>query len=108
MSTSIDYEAVEILPHGRNQFGPSDLSDSASDSVGTLSEVTDSDSNGTGDRASVESAPTETEVDIPPDISPDKIVRSADGVPVSEGGDDTYEDEELDLEDDDLRGRIPN
>ena len=101
MPSSLDIDAVEILPQVRNEYGPSDLSDSASDSVGTLAEFTDSDSNGTGDRSSVESiAPSQTENDIAPDISPDKIVRSVDGgEDEDDGGDDTYEDDELDARD---------
>ena len=106
MPSSIDVTAIETLQPVRNEYGPSDLSDSASDSVGTSAEFTDSDSNGTGDRPSVERpAPTQTENDIAPDISPDKIVPAVDGGEVEDGGeddggDDTFEDDELDVRDD--------
>ncbi|MDB5802050.1 MAG: hypothetical protein JWL63_2989 [Rhodocyclales bacterium] len=73
MSSSLDPDAVEVLPRRHGEYGPSDTSDSASDVIGTQSEETDSDSAGTGERSSVESiAPSETERDIAPDkvISP--------------------------------------
>ena len=73
MSSSLDPDAIDIIQRRHGEYGPSDTSDSASDVVGTQSEETDSDSVGTGERASVESiAPSETERDIVPDkvISP--------------------------------------
>ena len=97
MSSSLDPDAVEIIPRHHNEYGPSDTSDSASDVAGSDAQEADT-STGTGERSSVEStAPTETENDLAPDISPDKVVHSPDGE--SDGGDDTYEDEELNVRD---------
>ncbi len=67
MSSSLDPDAVEIIVHHHNEYGPGDTSDSASDVGG--SELQESDtSTGTGERSSAESvAPSETEHDISPD-----------------------------------------
>lgn len=89
MSTTLDLDAIYTIRPSHNEYGPSDTSDSASDVVGTVAEESDSDSTGTGDRASVEFvAPSETENDLAPDISPDQIVHSLSGARLSAGEDD--------------------
>jgi hypothetical protein len=77
MASSLDPDAIEVSPDIQSpEFGPSDTSDSASDVVGTGMEASDSDSRGTGERASVDSpAPSETDEDI----SPDKVEKGPQG-----------------------------
>ena len=81
MSSSLDPDAIEIIPRHQGEYGPSDTSDSASDVVGTQSAESDSDSVGTGERSSVESiAPSETEQDI----APDKVITPLEPEPEEE------------------------
>ena len=60
---------------GADLLGPSDNSDSGSDTVGTWETHADSDAVGTGERGSVTPGPTREGADI----LPDRVVGSADG-----------------------------
>lgn len=96
MHTNRDPEVLDVVQEQRHgEYGPSDTSDSASDVMGTASEATDSDANGTGERQSVEFiAPAQTEQDIPSDGAPNEV--SIEGAEDEQEGDpDNLSDKDL-------------
>ena len=85
-------------PEGRDAelLGPSDNSDSGSDTIGTLEADDESvDSQRTGDRGAVAGAETE----IGADIKPDRVVNLADGEGFPEADPDGMEMTDLDNDD---------
>jgi hypothetical protein len=75
-SSILGGEKAPEQPSGRDAYllGPSDNSDSGSDTVGTWEAHADSDAVGTGERGSV----TPGEAPEGADILPDRVVRAAD------------------------------
>jgi hypothetical protein len=84
-------------PSGRESelLGPSDNSDSGSDTIGTSEAHEDSDSRGTGERGAVAGSDAREGADI----LPDKVVNLADGEGFPEADPDTMEFTDLDSED---------
>src|SRR5205085_9518822 len=84
-------------PSGREAelLGPSDNSDSGSDTVGTSEAHEDSDSRGTGERGAVAGADAREGADI----LPDKVVNLADGEGFPEADPDGMEMTDLDNDD---------
>lgn len=83
--TGID--PVPLEPDGRSaqRLGPSDSSDSGSDTAdgGVADDGTNSDRHRTGERAGVESDVLD---EAPADVSPDAVVRNPDAAPGSDSG----------------------
>ncbi|MGE4242262.1 hypothetical protein [Ramlibacter sp.] len=70
-----DTAPEQPIGRGADLLGPSDNSDSGSDTIGTYEEHADSDSRGTGERGAVAGADMREGADI----APDRIVNLADG-----------------------------
>lgn len=89
-SSILGAEVAPTHPAGRDsdRLGPSDNSDSGSDTVGTPEAHADSDSRGTGERASV----TPGEGREGGDILPDRVVNMQDGEVVADEGPDELTD----------------
>jgi hypothetical protein len=81
-------------PGGRNseRLGPSDNSDSGSDTIGTSERHADSDARGTGERGAVAGADAQEGADI----LPDSVVNLADGEGFPEADPDAQEFTDLD------------
>ena len=86
-------DPAPLQPSGRDagMLGPSDNSDSGSDTIGTHEAHADSDSVGTGERGSVENDDREGG-----DILPDRIVRMGSGTDRVEDDPDAMELTDLD------------
>ena len=84
-------------PSGREAelLGPSDNSDSGSDTIGTFEAHEDSDSRGTGERGAVAGADAREGADI----MPDQVVNLAEGEGFPEADPDAMEFTDLDSED---------
>jgi hypothetical protein len=82
-SSILGADTAPEQPSGRDAslLGPSDNSDSGSDTIGTTEALADSDAAGTGERASV----TPGALDEGADITPDQVVRMADGNEAASG-----------------------
>ncbi|HEY8359463.1 MAG TPA: hypothetical protein VIL30_18590 [Ramlibacter sp.] len=95
-SSILGADVAPSHPSGRDAdlLGPSDLSDSGSDSIGTEAALEDTDSTGTGARGAVAGADAREGSDI----LPDRIVDMADGEGFPEADPDGMEmtDEEND------------
>lgn len=93
-SSILGAETAPTHPEGRGseRLGPSDNSDSGSDTLGTHEAHADSDSRGTGERGSV----TPGEGREGGDILPDRIVNMRDGEVVPDEGDDALVDLDAD------------
>ena len=89
-SSILGAETAPVHPEGRDsqRLGPSDNSDSGSDTLGTHEAHADSDSQGTGERGSV--APGEGREGG--DILPDRVVNMRDGDVVADDSDDAMID----------------
>jgi len=87
-------DSAPIHPSGRDAqlLGPSDNSDSGSDTVGTHEAHADSDAVGTGERGSVSAREGKEGADI----LPDRVVRAEDGNGLPEADPDTQEFTDLD------------
>jgi hypothetical protein len=93
-SSILGAETAPTHPEGRDseRLGPSDNSDSGSDTLGTPEAHADSDSRGTGERGSV----TPGEGREGGDILPDRIVNLRGGEVVADEGDDAMVDLDAD------------
>jgi hypothetical protein len=96
-SSIMGAEPAPEQPSGRDAglLGPSDNSDSGSDTVGTRAAHEDSDSRGTGERGVVAGADAREGADI----LPDRVVNLGDGDGSTELGADAMELTDLDSED---------
>jgi hypothetical protein len=96
-SSILGADRAPAQPSGRDSdlLGPSDRSDSGSDSIGTSEDYDDSDSSGTGARGSVAG----DEAREGSDILPDRIVNLADGEGFPEADPDGMEMTDLDNDD---------
>ncbi|RYF43492.1 MAG: hypothetical protein EOO25_03015 [Comamonadaceae bacterium] len=95
-----DRAPVQPSGKGADLLGPSDSSDSGSDSIGELGEDdldSDSDRAGTGDRAGVEPQTAASGADI----LPDRVVRIGEGNSFGDGDVDQLADLDADEEGDD-------
>ncbi|MBG9388598.1 hypothetical protein [Caenimonas aquaedulcis] len=95
-SSILGAEPAPALPTGRDagMLGPSDNSDSGSDTIGTHEAHADSDSVGTGERGSVEADDREGG-----DILPDRVVRMGEGTDLVDDVADADEFTDLDAGD---------
>lgn len=89
-SSILGAETAPVNPEGRDSklLGPSDNSDSGSDTLGTHEAHADSDSAGTGERGSI----TPDEGREGADILPDRVVNMRDGEVVPDDSADTLTD----------------
>ena len=96
-SSIVGADTAPTNPSGREAelLGPSDNSDSGSDTVGTSEAHEDSDSRGTGERGAVAG----TDAREGSDILPDKVVNLADGEGFPEADPDSMGFTDLDSED---------
>lgn len=90
-----DSAAQQPAGRGADSLGPSDNSDSGSDSIGTREEHADSDSAGTGERGAVAGRDGREGGDI----MPDRVVNLADGEVEGAGAADLDGAEFTDLDD---------
>ncbi len=90
--TGADTAPVQSSGRDAEALGPSDNSDSGSDTVGTYEAHADSDAMGTGERGSV----TRREGKAGADILPDRVVRAGDGDGFAEADPDSQEFTDLD------------
>ena len=90
--TGADTAPVQASGRDARALGPSDNSDSGSDTVGSWEAHADSDAVGTGERGSV----TPREGKAGADILPDRIVHAQDGNGLPEADPDTQEFTDLD------------
>ena len=95
-SSILGADVAPAQPAGRDSdlLGPSDRSDSGSDSLGTVEDRADSDSSGTGERGAVVGADAQEGADI----LPDRIVNLAEGEGFPEADPDGMEFTDLDNE----------
>jgi hypothetical protein len=101
-SSILGADRAPLEPSGREaeRLGPSDNSDSGSDTIGTTEASADStDAGNTGDRGVVAGSDTE----IGADILPDRVVNLADGEGFPEADPDGME--MTDLDNDDVQAR---
>lgn len=93
-SSILGADVAPAQPSGREAelLGPSDRSDSGSDTLGTPAAHTDSDAGGTGERGVVAG----TDAPEGRDILPDRVVNLAQGEVLPEGDPDTQELTDLD------------
>ena len=96
-SSILGAETAPVNPEGRDSklLGPSDNSDSGSDTLGTSEAHGDSDSGGTGERGSV----TPDEGREGADILPDRVVNLEGGEVVPDDSADTLTDLDADAAD---------
>jgi len=96
-SSILGAETAPVNPEGRDSklLGPSDNSDSGSDTLGTSEAHADSDSGGTGERGSV--MPDEGREGA--DILPDRVVNLQGGEVVPDDSSDTLTDLDADAAD---------
>jgi len=101
-SSILGADVAPAQPSGREAelLGPSDRSDTGSDTLGTFEPHADSDSSGTGERGSVVPGGDGREG---ADILPDRVVRLADGEGFPEADPDGQEFTDLDA---DSEGRL--
>lgn len=95
-SSILGADPAPIQPSGRDAdaLGPSDRSDSGSDTYGTSEDHADSDSTGTGERGAVAGADAVEGADI----LPDRVVNLADGEGFPQADPDGMEFTDLDNE----------
>ncbi|RYY84148.1 MAG: hypothetical protein EOO24_38040 [Comamonadaceae bacterium] len=95
-SSILGADSAPIQPSGRDAdlLGPSDRSDSGSDSIGTAEAMDDTDSSGTGARGAVAGADAREGADI----LPDRIVNLVDGEGFPEADPDGMEMTDLDAD----------
>lgn len=95
-SSILGADPAPTQPSGRDAdaLGPSDRSDTGSDTYGTFEDRADSDSSGTGERGAVAGA----DAVEGGDILPDRIVNLADGEGFPEADPDAMEYTDLDNE----------
>ena len=96
-SSILGADVAPANPSGREaeRLGPSDNSDSGSDTIGTSEAHEDSDSAGTGERGAVAGPDTKEGADI----MPDRVVNLANGEGFPEADPDSMEMTDLDSED---------
>lgn len=96
-SSILGADRAPAQPSGRDNdlLGPSDRSDSGSDSIGTGEDYEDTDSSGTGARGAVAGG----EAREGADILPDRVVNLADGEGFPEADPDGMEMTDLDNDD---------
>ena len=95
-SSILGADVAPSQPSGRDAeaLGPSDRSDTGSDSIGTIEPHADSDAGGTGERGAVAGADAREGGDI----LPDRIVNLAEGEGATEADADLQEFTDLDAD----------
>ena len=99
-SSIMGADSAPAQPGGRDSeaLGPSDNSDSGSDTIGTMEAHADSDSRGTGENGSA--VPSDMDQKEGADILPDHVVRLGDGNGFPEADPDAQEFTDLDADSD--------
>jgi hypothetical protein len=104
-SSILGADSAAQQPAGRDAdaLGPSDRSDSGSDSIGTREQHADSDSGGTGERGAVAGRDAREGGDI----LPDRVVNLAEGEGFPEADPDAQEFTDLDNDDIEVDAQEP-